>query len=426
MSDTMQELTNTGGPGCDETDPRLLPYKDARQRIADAITPIDQSEAVALRDALGRVLAKDVISQRNVPGHTNSAMDGYALDAKDLPASGERVFQVVGTAWAGRPFDGRVDSGEAVRIMTGAVMPAGADTVVPEEKVQGDTRQVSIGSRHKRGQNVRAAGEDIAAGEAALRAGTRVFPAELGVLSSLGIERVDVVRRVRVAFFSTGDEIRSPGEAIERGAVYDSNRHTLYGMLKRLDAELIDGGVISDDPQAINTALTEASKTADVIITSGGVSAGAADFVQDQLHEHGDVGFWRVSVKPGRPMAFGSLDGRLFFGLPGNPVAVMVTFYQFVQPALRQLMGETSQQVAPLLRAICMTRLGKTPGRTEFYRAKLERDAHGELVVRRTPHQGSGILRSMSEANCLIVLTDEMDDVEAGEKVDVQPFFGLI
>jgi molybdopterin molybdotransferase len=422
----MQEPNITGGPGCDEIDPHLLPYKDARQRIADAIKPIAQSETVPLRDALGRVLVKDVISPLNVPGHTNSAMDGYALDASDVPASGERVFQVLGTAWAGRPFEGRINRGEAVRVMTGAVMPAGTDTVVPEEKVAGNQRHVSIGGGHKRGQNVRAAGEDISAGEVALRAGTRVFPAELGVLSSLGIEQVDVVRRVRVAFFSTGDEIRSQGESVECGAVYDSNRHTLYGMLKRLDAELVDGGVIGDDRQAINTALGEAANTADVIITSGGVSAGAADFVQDQLREHGNVGFWRVSIKPGRPMAFGFLGGRLFFGLPGNPVAVMVTFYQFVQPALRRLMGQTSQQVAPLLRATCMTRLSKKPGRTEFYRANLERDGHGELIVRRTPHQGSGILRSMSEANCLIVLTDEMDDVEPGEKVDVQPFFGLM
>ena len=423
----MEELTITRGPGCDEPDPRLLPYKDACSRIAHAVKPIDQSESVPLREALGRVLATDVVSPINVPGHTNSAMDGYAVAAKDLPARDEQEFEVVGTAWAGRPFGGQVHGAEAVRIMTGAVMPPGTDTVVPEEKVQGTTRRVAVGSEHKKGQNVRAAGEDIAKGEVALRAGRRVFPAELGVLSSLGVERVDVVRRLRVAFFSTGDEVRSPGDPIEHGAVYDSNRHTLYGMLKRLDAELIDGGVISDDPQAIRRALAETGKRADVIITSGGVSAGAADFVQAQLHAYGDVSFWRVSIKPGRPMAFGFVDGRVFFGLPGNPIAVMVTFYQFVQPALRRLMGESADQVTPLLRATCMTPLRKKAGRTEFYRANLERrGADGELVVRRTRQQGSGVLRSMSEANCFIVLTDEMGDVAPGQKVDVQPFFGLV
>ena len=404
----------------------MLPLDEARRRIREAVSAVEDSEQVDLAEALGRILALDIVSPINVPGHTNSALDGYAFRSADIPTRGSVDLQVVGTAWAGRPHKSEVGPRQAVRIMTGAPMPPGSDTVVAHELVEilGDT--VRLDANHRSGENVREAGEDLAKDALALPGGKRLLPADLGVLASLGLDRVEVFRKLRVAFFSTGDELRAAGEPIEDGSVYDSNRFTLLGMLTRLGVEVQDKGIIRDDRAAVRHAVLSASRQADVIITSGGVSTGAADYVQEVLAEHGDLGFWRVAIKPGRPLAFGRIGGALFFGLPGNPVAVMVTFYQFLHYALSRMMGESDPLLIPLVKVLCTTRLSKKAGRTEFYRAILETTADRGTIVRRTGKQGSGVLHSMSEANCFIILPDNCETVEPGTLVDVQPFFGLV
>jgi molybdopterin molybdotransferase len=361
-----------------------------------------------------------------VPGHTNSAVDGYALDGGELPVHGEHVLRVAGSCFAGRPFAGRPAQGECVRIMTGGVMPTGCDTVIMQEHVHAEGDRVRVAAGHRRGQNVRQAGEDLEAGAVMLARGTRLMPAALGMLASVGIAEVRVRRPLRVAFFSTGDELRSLGEPLGPGEVYDSNRYTLHGMLQRLGVETLDLGVVRDDPQQLGRALDRACAAADVVLTSGGVSTGEADHVQRLLAQRGQVGFWRVAVRPGRPLAFGRLGEAVFFGLPGNPVAVMVTFYQFVQPALLAMSGATSPPPVPLLQARCPEPLRKKPGRIEYYRAVLSRVPGGPLEVRPTGKTGSGLLHTMHDANCLIVLPEEWDTVEAGTLVDVQPFFGLV
>ena len=418
---TLEEPGTCGAPSR-----ALLPLEEARRRVREAVSRVDGNEQVDLTQALGRILAEDVVSPINVPGHTNSALDGYAFRGTDIPAQNDAELRVVGIAWAGRPHRGEVTPGQAVRIMTGAPMPRGTDTVVAQELVEIRDDTLTLGANHRSGQNVRAAGEDLAKGEVALRAGKRLLPAELGLLASLGLDSVTVVRKLRVAFFSTGDELRCAGESIEDGSVYDANRFTLMGMLTRLGAEVHDKGIIRDKREAVREAVLSASTQVDVIITSGGVSTGDADYVQEVLEEHGSLGFWRVAIKPGRPLAFGRIGQALFFGLPGNPVAVMVTFYQFLHYALSSMMGESSPLLIPLVKVRCTTRLSKRAGRTEFYRAILERRADGETTVRRTGKQGSGVLHSMSEANCFIILPDDCETVEPGALVDVQPFFGLV
>ncbi len=412
--------------GCGGHGSPALSVGEAQARITAAITPVRGSEKLALRSALGRVLAEDVRSPIDVPAHTNSAMDGYALNSADLPAEAMTELAIVGTTYAGRPFDGTVERGQCVRIMTGAPLPKGADTVVMQEDVEHDADGARIGSGHKPGQHVRPAGEDVAAGHVVLKAGKRILPSELGLLASLGVAEVKVRRRLRVAFFSTGDELRSIGEILRDGEIYDSNRYTLYGMLARLGVEIIDMGVVRDDRQATRNAFEQAAEDADVIITSGGVSVGEADYVKETLDAIGQVDFWQIAIKPGRPLAFGRVGAALFFGLPGNPVSVMVTFYQFVEPALRRMMGQADADAAPTFKVRCATTLKKSRGRTEFQRAVLERDADGQLVVRSTGAQGSGLLHSMSLANCFVVLPADLDVVEPGTWVEVQPFYGVI
>ncbi|MDO9372561.1 MAG: molybdopterin molybdotransferase MoeA [Gammaproteobacteria bacterium] len=403
----------------------LLSADEARQRILGAVQPLGEREWIELRMALGRVTAEDVRSTLNIPPYANSAMDGYALAAGDLPVSGTRELRVVGTAYAGRPYSETPQAGECVRIMTGALLPAGADTVVMQEQVWRNGEAVSIGAGHKRGQHVRAAGEDIAAGQVAVPAGKRLTPADLGLLASLGIEKVSAVRRPRVAIFSTGDELRSLGETLKPGEIYDSNRYTVHGMLSRLDTAVHDLGVVRDQREAVRNAVRQASHAADVVISSGGASVGDTDFIKQTLEELGQVDFWQVAMKPGKPLAFGKVGSALFFGLPGNPVSVMATFYQFVQPALRRLMGE-SVALPLMIKVVCSGPLKKAPGRTEFQRGRVESDANGNLVVHSTGDQGSGILTSMSRANCFIVLPAERSNVEAGSLVDIQLFDGLI
>jgi molybdopterin molybdotransferase len=413
-------------PSCrDDFDPASLAPALALDRILSSLHPLRDTEKLAIRDALNRVLAEDIASRINVPSGTNSAMDGYAVNADDIPAEGSAALRLAGTAWAGRPLQQSLGRGECARIMTGAVLPAGADTVIIQEEAQREGDTIRIDNSTRRGDNVRQAGEDIKQGEIVLQRGRRLNPADIGLLASLGIGEVRVTRRLRVAFFSTGDELRSIGEPLDEGCVYDSNRYTLYTMLKRLDADIIDMGVVRDERDLIEQAFLSAADSADVVITSGGVSVGEADYVREILSKVGNVEFWKVAMKPGRPLSFGRVRNAVFFGLPGNPVSVMVTFYQFVQPALRAMTGDKA--TAPVtVRATCGSKLKKRPGRIEYQRGILERDESGAMVVRKTGAQGSGILSSMSQANCFIILGMDNAGVEPGETVEVQPFFGIV
>ncbi len=406
---------------------RALTVEEARQRIEAGVQPVNGVEKLALRSALGRVLAEDILSPIDVPSHTNSAVDGYALIRADLHDGDTTTLRVIGTSWAGRPFGGRAQAGECVRIMTGAALPAGVDTVVMQEQVQTEGDAIRVAANLRTGDNVRAAGEDLAKGQRALAAGRQILPPDLGLLASIGLAEVPVRRRPRVAFFSTGDELRSIGQPLAQGEIYDSNRYTLYGMLTRLGVDILDLGVVRDDRAATRQAFLDAAANADAIITSGGVSVGEADYVKETLEALGEIGFWQIAMKPGRPLAFGRVRDAIFFGLPGNPVSVMVTFYQFVEPALRRMMGQNDTRPgAATFKVRCASRLHKRPGRTEFQRGILERDDDGELVVRATGQQGSGILRSMSAGNCFVILPRDSAGVEPGTLVDVQPFHGIL
>ena len=412
----------------DGYDPNALPVALVNQVIRQFVQPLAGFEQVALRSALGRVLAENIISPINVPAHDNSAMDGWAVRGHDLGTTEEAVLTEIGNSLAGREFSGKVSRGECVRITTGAVMPHGCDTVIPLEIVKADGARIVIPPGQEVGVNRRLAGEDLARGQVALAAGMIIKPAELGLIASLGMPEVRVRRRLRVAFFSTGDELKSVGQSLSEGEVYDSNRYTLYGMLQRLGVEALDMGVIRDDPAALEEAFRLAAANADAVITSGGVSVGEADHTKQIMQKLGDVVFWRIAMRPGRPMAFGRIaDGArqaALFGLPGNPVAVMVTFYHFVRGALLHMMGAANTEL-PLLRVKSQEAIRKKPGRTEYQRGLLE-SIGGELVVRITGAQGSGILRSMSEANCFIVLGHDQGSVKAGDAVDVMLFDGLV
>lgn len=405
---------------------RPLRLEDARARILAQLAPVTAVERVVVHQALNRVLAGDLVSPVNVPAHTNSAMDGYAVRAEDLPAAGRITLRVIGDSFAGHPFSGEVGPGECVRIMTGAVLPRGADTVVIQEDVTRDGEGVSVGTGQRAGQHVRQAGEDLAAGSSALASGRRLTPADLGLIASLGIAEVGVFRKLRVAFFSTGDELRSLGEPLGAGDIYDSNRYTLRGMLMRFGADFLDLGVVRDSPEALRAAFEQAAVAADVVITTGGVSVGAADYVRSTLEEVGEIGFWRVNMKPGKPLAFGRLHGgAAFFGLPGNPVSSMVTYYQLVLPALDRLAGAEPRTPVSLMLPLG-ERVRKTHHRREFQRGRLEPGPDGELRVRPAAEQGSGILRSMSQADCFIVLPEDAGTVEPGERVRVELFAGLM
>ena len=457
---TLQSVTSC----LSDYDPHALPVALARTIINDLATPVAAVEKVALRAALGRVLAHDVLAPFNVPGHENSAMDGYAFAGAELAGKETVTLKVAGQAYAGIPHDAPVAAGTCIRIMTGALLPAQCDTVIAQEYVEADdgtgggadsgpdsddkggrenAALIRFGAAVvKPGSNVRHAGEDLALGCVALPAGRLVTPADLGLLASLSYAEVAVRRRLRVAFFSTGDELRSVGEPLPPGCVYDSNRYTMYGMLQRLGVDIIDLGVVRDDRAALEAALRSAAECADAVITSGGVSVGDADYTRELMARLGEVVFWKVAMRPGRPFAFGRISasgvggsgveadpqagpGALFFGLPGNPVAVMVSFYVFVRDALLAMSG-ASPSPAPLLRASMVTALRKRPGRSEFVRAHAHCDALGHWQVNATGAQGSGMLSSMSRANCLIVMDHDQGDVAAGEAVSIMLFSGLI
>ncbi|MBU3693788.1 MAG: molybdopterin molybdotransferase MoeA [Rhodocyclaceae bacterium] len=408
----------------DDYDPDDMPVERARAFILDRLKPIDRTERLPILQALDRVLAADVTSPMNVPGHDNSAMDGYALRHADLAAGGATTLEVIGTAFAGKPYAGRLGPGQCLRIMTGAPIPAGADCVVMQENVLAQDGRATIGPGHRSGQNIRRAGEDLAQGGIALAAGRLLRPADLGLLASLGIGQVDVCRRLRVAIFSTGDELVPVGQTLGDGQIHDSNRYSLHGLLARLGCEVVDLGLVRDDPATLEAALREAAAGADAVITSGGVSVGEADFTREVMARLGTVLFWKIAMKPGRPLAYGEIGSAQFFGLPGNPVSVMVTFYQFVRDALLRMQGRAPEPL-PTFAVRCTAPLKKAPGRTEFQRGMLRLEGD-EWVVAPTGEQGSGILSSMSRANCFIVLEQARGRVEAGETVRVQPFEGLV
>ena len=433
-------------------DPQALSASTVSAFLSRLVEPVTRDESVGILQALGRVLSKDVISARHVPPHDNSAMDGYAFAGAQLSASAPLSLRVVGTALAGTAWRGALGSGQCVKIMTGAVMPQGLDTVVPQEFVTRDGDVIAIpGGLLQAGDNRRKLGEDLMKGQPALQKGELVAPAALGLLASLGIDKVAVWRKLRVAYFSTGNEILSLGESPREGAVYDSNRYTVIGLLSRMGCEVIDMGVVRDEPALLEAAFIRASGDADAIITSGGVSVGEADYTKAIMQKLGDVAFWKIAMRPGRPMAVGRIlkaitspsphetsvsrshshsneasgTSAVLFGLPGNPVAVMVTFLAFVRPALLQMMGSTARP-PPLLKARSQERLRKKPGRTEYQRGTVSTAADGSLQVKTTGNQGSGVLSSMVQANGLIVLHHMQGDVAAGDELDVMMFDGVI
>jgi molybdopterin molybdotransferase len=408
----------------DGYDPDALRVDKAVEAIRACLAPVAGSERVPVREALGRVLAQEIVPSINVPGHDNSAMDGFAVRSSDLSSTGNVFLNEIGSALAGRVFQGEVRQNQCVRVMTGAVMPKGADTVVVQEVCKADGTRITIPPGQKSGQNVRAAGEDLKAGVPVLEPGRLLSAADIGLIASLGQGEVEVRRRLRVAFFSTGDELVSVGTELKEGQIYDSNRYTLHGMLRRLGVEIIDMGVVRDDPALLEAAFRKAAAEADAIITTGGVSVGEADFVKQLMAKLGEVLFWKIAMRPGRPMAFGKVGKAYLFGLPGNPVAVMVTFYQFVRDALLFMSGMTKTEI-PMLSAVSAESIRKIPGRTEYQRGIVYRDGDA-WKVRTTGQQGSGVLRSMSEANCFIVIEHARGSVQAGEAVQVQLFEGLM
>jgi molybdopterin molybdotransferase len=414
----------------DGYDPQALRADSVIHFLSQLVEPVATSEITSIFQSLGRVLAQDVISPISVPPHDNSAMDGYAFDGRQLASpttiKGSLVLQVVGTALAGKAWHGPVGTGECLKIMTGAILPPGLDTVVPQEFVTTQASSICFPAELLRsGDNRRRLGEDLLQGHSALQKGELLTPAALGLLASLGIEQVQVWRKLRVAYFSTGDEILSLGETPREGAVFDSNRYTVFGLLSRLGCDVIDLGVVADEPALLEAAFKSAALQADAIITSGGVSVGEADYTKLMMKKLGDVAFWKIAMRPGRPMAVGRIGKSILFGLPGNPVAVMVTFLAFVRPALLRMMGST-HQAPPMLKARSLEFLRKKPGRTEYQRGTVSNAADGSLQVRAIGNQGSGVLSSMVQANGLIVLHHSQGNVATGDEVDVMMFDGVI
>ena len=421
MSDTPSE---SNASCMDEYDPNALTVDAAQQRIIESTKAVTEVESIPIQDALNRVLSAPVCSTIDVPNYTNSAMDGYAINANVIPAKGTQALTQVATVYAGMPYTGTVAPGQCVRIMTGAAIPAGSDTVVMQEQVSLAGDQITVNSEQQPGQNVRHAGEDIKRGDEILTAGHCLKPADIGLLASVGIARVPVVRKIKVAFFSTGDELVPVGQDLGPGQIHDSNRYTLLCLLRQFGAEILDLGVVSDDKSAIEKAFRQAATNADMLITSGGVSVGDADFVKLTLEKLGQVNFWKIAMKPGRPLAYGRVENCDFFGLPGNPVSAMVTFYQFVLPALKKRAGQDPNPPFHLL-AKCMQPLKKRRGRADFQRGILSWDPNTGLTVSSTGQQGSHLLTSMSKSNCFIVLPIESDGCAAGSEVLVQPIAGF-
>lgn len=408
---------------CDTLSPAFISVVQGQERILSLVNTVSEIEACKIENAYGRVLAEHIISPVNVPQYTNSAMDGYAIRGDDVE---RESYQVVAEVMAGHAYDQPLEVGQAVKIMTGAPTPRNGDTVVMREQAIQEGDKVTFnGANIKAGQNVRQAGEDLAIGSDVFTAGTRLASPEMGMIASLGFGEANVFRKLKVAVFSTGDEVQAPGTEQKANSIYDSNRFTIMGMLEKLGCEILDFGILEDNEQLMIEALENASAQADVVMTSGGVSVGDADYIKLALDKLGQIDFWRINMRPGRPLAFGQINNKPFFGLPGNPVAVMVSFINFVEPALRKMQGE--QGWNPLkVNAIATENLRSRQGRTEFSRGVYELDETGRLTVRTTGKQGSGILRSMSEANCLIEISPAIDTVKAGESVTIIPLQGRI
>ncbi|HHG3186911.1 TPA: bifunctional molybdopterin-guanine dinucleotide biosynthesis adaptor protein MobB/molybdopterin molybdotransferase MoeA [Vibrio parahaemolyticus] len=408
---------------CDTLSPAFLSVVQGQEKVLSLVNTVSEIEACKIENAYGRVLAEDIISPVNVPQYTNSAMDGYAIRSDDVDRDS---YQVVAEVMAGHAYDQPLEVGQAVKIMTGAPTPLNGDTVVMREQASQEGDKVTFnGSNIKAGQNVRQTGEDLAIGSDVFTAGTRLASPEMGMIASLGFGEANVFRKLKVAVFSTGDEVQAPGTEQKANSIYDSNRFTIMGMLEKLGCEILDFGILEDNEQLMIEALENASAQADVVMTSGGVSVGDADYIKLALDKLGQIDFWRINMRPGRPLAFGQINNKPFFGLPGNPVAVMVSFINFVEPALRKMQGE--QGWKPLkVNAIATENLRSRQGRTEFSRGIYELDDTGRLAVRTTGKQGSGILRSMSEANCLIEISPAIDTVKAGESVTIIPLQGRI
>ncbi|MDW1916498.1 bifunctional molybdopterin-guanine dinucleotide biosynthesis adaptor protein MobB/molybdopterin molybdotransferase MoeA [Vibrio sp. Vb0349] len=408
---------------CDTLSPAFLSVVQGQEKILSLVNAVSEIEACRIENAYGRVLAEHIVSPVNVPQYTNSAMDGYAIRSDDVDRDS---YQVVAEVMAGHAYDQPLEVGQAVKIMTGAPTPRNGDTVVMREQaIQEGDRVTFNGANIKAGQNVRQAGEDLAIGSDVFTAGTRLASPEMGMIASLGFGEANVFRKLKVAVFSTGDEVQAPGTEQKANSIYDSNRFTIMGMLEKLGCEILDFGILEDNEQLMIEALENASAQADVVMTSGGVSVGDADYIKLALDKLGQIDFWRINMRPGRPLAFGQINNKPFFGLPGNPVAVMVSFINFVEPALRKMQGE--QGWKPLkVNAIATENLRSRQGRTEFSRGVYELDNTGRLTVRTTGKQGSGILRSMSEANCLIEISPAIDTVKAGESVTIIPLQGRI
>ena len=418
LSDLISDSSMTDG-----YDPNAMSVAKAKAWITNFLKPIDQKETIHIKDALNRIVAEPIIATMNVPNHDNSAMDGYAMNIDLLPDHGPFKLKVTGKLFAGNPLEGNLEG--ALRIMTGATIPYGLNAVIPQEHVELNEGVITFQTKPQANQNIRRAGEDIKTGQTILKNGRSIEPCDLGLLASLGIDSIKVYRKIKVAFFSTGDEIISLGNPLLPGQVYDSNRYSLIGLLKRLDVETFDLGVIPDDKKIIEDTLKKASDIADIVITTGGVSVGEADYMKDILKKIGEILFWKISMKPGKPLAYGKIGQCHYFGLPGNPVSTMVTFYQFVREAVLTLSGQTPIPKIPIIKAKLLGPLKKIPGRTEFQRGAYEQDDQGTFKVSPLKDQGSGILRSMSEANCFILLHEDTAHLEKDMWVDIQLFDNL-
>ena len=403
----------------------LIPLEKALEHILQTVGTVQGTEQIVIEKARGRCLAEPVIATMNVPTHNNSAVDGYAVYDEDLSQRDIVRLEVVGTAFAGKPYLEEMTTGQCLRIMTGAILPEGLNTVVMQEHVEQEGNCIVIGGGHKSGQNVRLVGEDISEGQVILKPGKYLTPPDIGLLASLGIAEIKVKRKLRIAIASSGDEVYGLGERRSDSGIYDSNRYSLLAALARADTEFVDLGIIDDNPQSLLSIFQKTANYADVIISTGGVSVGDADYTKKALQESGKIDFWKIAIKPGRPLAFGHINNAVFFGLPGNPVAVLVTFYQFVLPALEKMLGICDKPLAPVIKAQALENIRKRAGRTEIQRGILEQDTNGEWLVKTTGKQGSGILRSMSLANAFIVLEHDRESVKVGEYVNVQPFAGL-
>lgn len=409
--------------GCCDT-PGLMPVSDAISILLESTTPITQTESVALVDAQNRITANDICSPINVPPFANSAMDGYALRLADLASN--KTLKLAGKSFAGIPFEGEWPPGSCIRIMTGAEVPPGADAVIMQEQTLTDGDNITFTADATPQQNIRPIGDDVKQGDVVIPKGTLLTPREVPLLATLGIGTVEVMRKPRVAFFSTGDELRQVGETLGKGEIYDSNRYTIRAMLEKMQCEAIDLGVVPDCPEQLRETFLKAADEADVIVTSGGVSVGEADYTKEILDQEGEVGFWKIAIKPGKPFAFGTVKNALFCGLPGNPVSVLVTLHVLVQPLLAKLAGHTQWKPAITLKAKAETRFKKAPGRADYQRAVYRVNESGELLVATTGNQGSGAFSSLSVANCFAILEQDRGHIEPGETVTIEPFNAVL